>query len=130
MATNAVTAFSLIALLFLFGFAVSASVFFPVLLTAASVGVWLFYLQHQFEDAHWDKGENWPFYDTALHESSHVDLLRVLRWFNTNIGMPHGGKTLPESLLRNRSVESFYYRRITDLGEIPGDARSRDLTQT
>lgn len=89
MATNALTAFILAPLIYLFGFAVTALVFFPVLLVAASVGVWLFYVQHQFEDTHWDKSENWSFHDAALHGSSHLDLPLVLRWFTANIGVHH-----------------------------------------
>lgn len=89
MTTNAVAAFILVPLIFLFGFSVTALVFFPVLLVAASVGVWLFYVQHQFEDAHWDKSENWSFHDAALHGSSHLDLPLVLRWFTGNIGIHH-----------------------------------------
>lgn len=89
MATNLATAMVLGLLVYLFGFAVTMAVFLPVVLTAASVGVWLFYIQHQFEDAHWDDGENWSFHDAALHGSSHLDLPLVLRWFTANIGIHH-----------------------------------------
>ena len=89
MATNAATAAILALLVWQFGFAVSAAVFFPVVLTAASVGVWLFYVQHQFEDAHWDSDENWSFHDAALFGSSYLELPRVLRWFTANIGIHH-----------------------------------------
>ncbi|WP_430429467.1 fatty acid desaturase [Parasphingorhabdus sp.] len=89
MATNAVTTLILALLISLFGLAVTAMVFFPVLLVAASVGVWLFYIQHQFEDAHWDDSGNWSFHEAALHGSSHLDLPLVLRWFTANIGIHH-----------------------------------------
>lgn len=89
MATNAATACILGPIIYIFGFANSALVFFPILLTAASVGVWLFYVQHQFEDAHWDNKENWSFHDAALHGSSHLDLPLILRWFTANIGIHH-----------------------------------------
>ena len=89
MATNVATALILGPIIYVFGFAVTAMVFFPVLLVAASVGVWLFYIQHQYEDAHWDKSENWSFHDAALHGSSHLDLPLVLRWFTANIGIHH-----------------------------------------
>lgn len=89
MATNAVTALVLIVLANLFGFLAAALVFVPVVLTAASIGVWLFYIQHQFENAHWDQGENWSFHDSALQGSSHLDLPLVLRWFTANIGVHH-----------------------------------------
>lgn len=89
MVTNALIAIILSALIYLFGFAVTAMVFFPVLLTAASVGVWLFYVQHQFEDTLWDKSEDWSFHEAALHGSSHLDLPWLLRWFTANIGIHH-----------------------------------------
>ncbi len=56
---------------------------------AAAVGVWLFYVQHQFEDTHWAGNESWEFHEAALHGSSHYDLPGVLRWFTANIGMHH-----------------------------------------
>ena len=89
MATNAVSLLILAALVFQFGFATTAMVLFPVLLTAASVGVWLFYIQHQFEHAHWDKKADWSFHDAALLGSTHLDLPQPLRWFTANIGVHH-----------------------------------------
>jgi omega-6 fatty acid desaturase (delta-12 desaturase) len=61
----------------------------PITLVAASVGVWFFYVQHQFEGTHWDRGEEWSFHDAALHGSSHYVLPPVLRWFSANIGIHH-----------------------------------------
>lgn len=89
MATNAATALLLALLALQFGFAIVALVLLPVLLIAASTGVWLFYIQHQFEDAHWDDGSSWAFHQAALHGSSHLDLPPVLRWFTANIGVHH-----------------------------------------
>ncbi|MEM7547410.1 MAG: fatty acid desaturase [Pseudomonadota bacterium] len=64
-------------------------VFLPSTLVAASIGMWLFYVQHQFETTHWDKGEEWQLHDAALHGSSHYDLPVVLRWLSANIGVHH-----------------------------------------
>jgi len=89
MATNAVTALIMAGLIYVFGFATTAMVFFPVLLTAASMGVWLFYIQHQFEDTHWNDRADWSFHDAALLGSSHLDLPAVLQWFTGNIGIHH-----------------------------------------
>ncbi|MCK0127276.1 fatty acid desaturase [Erythrobacter sp. F6033] len=89
LATNAVTAAILIALGLAFGAAVTALVFLPVLLTAASVGVWLFYVQHQFEDAHWDTRENWNYHDSAIGGSSYLHLPAVMNWFTGNIAIHH-----------------------------------------
>jgi omega-6 fatty acid desaturase (delta-12 desaturase) len=54
-----------------------------------SIGVWLFYVQHQFEDTFWAHDEGWNFHEAALHGSSHYDLPNVLRWFTANIGVHH-----------------------------------------
>jgi omega-6 fatty acid desaturase (delta-12 desaturase) len=61
----------------------------PITLIAASLGVWFFYVQHQFERTHWDRDEDWSFHAAALHGSSHYDLPAVLRWFSANIGVHH-----------------------------------------
>ncbi len=64
-------------------------VFLPTTLIAASVGMWLFYVQHQFEDTHWEKAPDWQLHEAALHGSSHYDLPPILRWFTANIGIHH-----------------------------------------
>lgn len=64
-------------------------VFLPTTLLGASVGVWLFYVQHQFETTQWDQTEDWQMHDAALHGSSHYDLPPILRWFTANIGIHH-----------------------------------------
>ena len=56
---------------------------------AATVGVWLFYVQHQFEGAYWARNEGWTVHEAALRGSSHLDLPPVLRWFTANIGAHH-----------------------------------------
>lgn len=61
----------------------------PITLLAASMGVWLFYVQHQFEDTYWDHDDHWSFDKSALHGSSHYVLPGVLRWFSANIGVHH-----------------------------------------
>ena len=60
-----------------------------VLMVAGSVGVWLFYLQHQFEDAYWERGDDWDYAAAALQGSSFFKLPRVLQWFSGNIGFHH-----------------------------------------
>ncbi|MDA3888234.1 MAG: fatty acid desaturase [Allgaiera sp.] len=61
----------------------------PMTLVGASAGVWLFYVQHQFEDAHWNREPDWQIHDAALHGSSHYVLPPVLKWFSGNIGIHH-----------------------------------------
>ena len=89
MATNLATALLLAVPAYFVGIGVTALVFIPVLLTAASVGVWLFYIQHQFEDARWERGSDWSFDHAAVHGSSYLDLPLILRWFTGNIGIHH-----------------------------------------
>lgn len=73
----------------LVGFGPFLLVQLPITLFAASIGVWLFYVQHQFEDTFWADDEGWNFHEAALHGSSHYDLPSVLRWFTANIGVHH-----------------------------------------
>ena len=61
----------------------------PVVLLAAAAGVWLFYVQHQFEETRWAPNDAWSVHEAALHGSSHYDLPGWLRWFTANIGIHH-----------------------------------------
>ncbi len=60
-----------------------------ILMLAGSAGVWLFYVQHQFEGAYWERGERWDFTVAALKGSSYFKLPRILQWFSGNIGFHH-----------------------------------------
>ncbi len=60
----------------------------PALL-AGSAGIWLFYVQHQFEDAYWESGSDWCYEDAALRGSSFLKLPRVLQFCSGNIGYHH-----------------------------------------
>lgn len=77
------------ALIWVFGAAPVLLVNIATLLLAATVGVWLFYVQHQFEGATWARNAEWRRDDAALTGSSHYDLPPVLRWFTANIGIHH-----------------------------------------
>ncbi|SHF13888.1 omega-6 fatty acid desaturase (delta-12 desaturase) [Seinonella peptonophila] len=61
----------------------------PIFLLSSLAGVWLFYVQHQFEGAYFEKEENWNFVDAALQGSSFYNLPRLLHWFTGNIGYHH-----------------------------------------
>jgi acyl-lipid omega-6 desaturase (Delta-12 desaturase) len=89
MATNAAIAILVAAMIWLAGAGTFLLVQLPITLLAASVGVWLFYVQHQFEDTFWEHDDGWTFQEAALHGSSHYDLPVVLRWFTANIGVHH-----------------------------------------
>jgi omega-6 fatty acid desaturase (delta-12 desaturase) len=51
--------------------------------------VWLFYVQHQFEDVYWESTDNWSYADAALRGSSYLKLPKVLQFFTGNIGLHH-----------------------------------------
>jgi omega-6 fatty acid desaturase (delta-12 desaturase) len=51
--------------------------------------VWLFYVQHQFEDAYWERRENWDYTAAALQGSSFYELPKILQWLSGNIGFHH-----------------------------------------
>jgi acyl-lipid omega-6 desaturase (Delta-12 desaturase) len=61
----------------------------PILMMAASVGVWMFYVQHQFEGVYWERKKTWDYVTEALQGSSYYKLPRILQWFTGNIGFHH-----------------------------------------
>ena len=61
----------------------------PITLISGSVGVFLFYVQHQFEDTYWREHPEWDFHAAGLQGSSYLVLPKVLKWFTANIGLPH-----------------------------------------
>lgn len=72
-----------------FGWQTVALVHVPVVLIAGSAGIWLFYVQHQFEETYWDRGEDWDFFAAGMQGSSFYDLGKVGHWLTGNIGYHH-----------------------------------------
>jgi acyl-lipid omega-6 desaturase (Delta-12 desaturase) len=60
-----------------------------IIAVAGGAGVWLFYVQHQFEDVYWERGNDWDFTRAALEGSSFYKLPKILQWFSGNIGFHH-----------------------------------------
>ncbi len=89
MTTNLAIAVVIALLMWLIGVKAFLLVHLPSLLLAASVGVWMFYVQHQFEQTTWASDREWNLHDAALHGSSHYDLPAFLHWFTANIGIHH-----------------------------------------
>ena len=87
--TDVALAAVLAALGWLFGFGTVALVQIPIVAVAAIVGVWLFSVQHRFEDALWERQESWNHVQASLEGSSYLKLPRVLQWFTGNIGFHH-----------------------------------------
>ena len=61
----------------------------PIILVGLSLGIWLFYVQHQFEGVYWERSENWDYVTASLEGSSYYKLPRVMQWFTGNIGFHH-----------------------------------------
>ena len=61
----------------------------PITVYTCSLGVWLSFIQHQFENTCWHRQENWDFYDAALEGSSLLVLPKPLQWITANIGIHH-----------------------------------------
>lgn len=89
MGTNATIAGIVVLLVWLIGYKAFLAIFLPVVLLAASLGVWLFFVQHQFERTSWDREDHWTWHEAALRGSSYYDLPAILRWFTANIGIHH-----------------------------------------
>lgn len=89
MGTNAALALFVAAALAAGGWQALLLVHVPTLVVAASIGVWLFYVQHQFEQMQWERQDDWDHTESALHGSSHYDLPSPLRWVTGNIGIHH-----------------------------------------
>ena len=64
-------------------------VMLPIIVLAAAIGGWLFFVQHQFEDTHWDEDAAWDYQVAAVNGSSYYALPPVLQWFTGNIGLHH-----------------------------------------
>ena len=73
----------------LFGLKAYLLIQLTVLMVAGSAGVWLFYVQHQFEGVYWERRDDWNYAAAALQGSSFYKLPRVLQWFSGNIGFHH-----------------------------------------
>lgn len=89
MGTNLVILAALAAILYFGGLMPILLIFVPSTLLAATAGVWLFYVQHQFETTHWENDEDWQLHEAALHGSSHYVMPSILQWLSANIGVHH-----------------------------------------
>ena len=72
-----------------FGPGVIALAFLPTVTIAAWTGTWLFFVQHQYEDAYWARKPEWSYAEAAIYGSSHYHLPKPLRWLTGNIGLHH-----------------------------------------
>jgi omega-6 fatty acid desaturase (delta-12 desaturase) len=87
--TNVVLAIGIMLMGLLIGFKIFFVLQLSVAVIAASVGMWLFYVQHQYEGVYWEKHEEWDFARAAVEGSSFYKLPKILQWFTGNIGYHH-----------------------------------------
>lgn len=76
-------------LIFLVGLKTFLLIQIPITIISTSLGNWLFYVQHQFEDTYWEKKEDWDYTQAAIQGSSYYKLPKILQWFSGNIGFHH-----------------------------------------
>lgn len=89
MGTNAAIVAAVAAMIWAIGAGPFFMVQAPIAFLASAAGVWLFFVQHQFEHTHWDATADWTHSEAALHGSTHYDLPAPLRWLTANIGVHH-----------------------------------------
>jgi omega-6 fatty acid desaturase (delta-12 desaturase) len=87
--TNLVLALVIGAIVWLVGAEAWLLVQMPIAILAGTMGVFLFYVQHQFEDVYWENSDSWNYADAALQGSSYLKLPKLLQYFSGNIGLHH-----------------------------------------
>jgi acyl-lipid omega-6 desaturase (Delta-12 desaturase) len=89
LATDIALAAVLGGLCVLVGWSAVLIVQLPAAMVAGAAGIWLFYVQHQFEGVYWERHDGWSLADSALRGSSYLKLPRILQFFTGNIGLHH-----------------------------------------
>lgn len=93
-----------------------ALVYLPAMYIAGAMGIWLFYVQHQFEDAYWEQHAEWDYATAAIRGSSYFKLPAVLRWFTGSIGLHHVhhlGPRIPNYNLQRCHDENAMFHQAT-----------------
>jgi len=118
MATNLALAAGVTAMGLTVGFGRFALVHLPIVVVSGALGVWLFYVQHQFEDTYWENHPEWDFHRAGIEGSSFLDLPPVLHWFTGNIGyhhVHHLSSRIPNYALRRAMAENPELQAVTRL---------------
>jgi acyl-lipid omega-6 desaturase (Delta-12 desaturase) len=79
----------------------------PIIIISHIIGIWLFYIQHQYDDVQWERGSKWDYRNSALTGSSFLKLPAVLQWFTGNIGFHHVHHLSPR--IPNYNLEACHY---------------------
>jgi acyl-lipid omega-6 desaturase (Delta-12 desaturase) len=116
--TNAAIAAIVIGFSLWIGFGNFMMIYFPAIYIAASAGILLFYVQHQFEDTYWQSHDHWDYATAAIHGSSYFKMNPVLQWFTGNIGLHHVhhlGPRIPNYNLQRAHDENELFHEVTVL---------------
>ncbi|MFL7869998.1 MAG: fatty acid desaturase [Anaerolineales bacterium] len=121
--TNLALAGLITGMCLLFGWQAYVIVQLLVLFFGASAGIWLFYIQHNFEDVYWETHSQWDYFKASLQGSSFYKLPAVLRWFSGNIGyhhIHHLGAKIPNYNLPRAYKENpiFHVKPLTILSSL------------
>jgi omega-6 fatty acid desaturase (delta-12 desaturase) len=95
----------------------------PPAMIAGSIGIWLFYVQHQFEDAYWQSAEDWDYTEAALRGSSYLRLPLVLDFFTGHIGLHHVhhlNARIPNYYLQRAHRENAIFHQVPTLSLLDG----------
>ncbi|WP_062350477.1 fatty acid desaturase [Bacillus kwashiorkori] len=95
----------------------------PIFLISGSLGIWLFYVQHQFEDSYFENQEEWDFVKAALDGSSYYKLPKVLQWITGNIGFHHVHHLSPR-------VPNYYLEEVHNSNETLQDVTTITLASS
>jgi acyl-lipid omega-6 desaturase (Delta-12 desaturase) len=121
--TDAVLAVVVLTLSWLIGWQSFLLVWAPSALLAGSTGIWLFYVQHQFEDAYWQSAQEWSYDDAALRGSSYLRLPKLLQFFTGNIGLHHVhhlNARIPNYNLQRAHDENEIFHQVPTLSLLDG----------
>ncbi|MGH7617844.1 MAG: fatty acid desaturase [Gemmatimonadaceae bacterium] len=103
---------------YFFGWRAVLLVYGPAIYFGAAVGIWLFYVQHQFEDTYWVPHSDWDYLSASIRGSSYLRLPRILAWFTGDIGVHHVhhlSPRIPNYLLRRCHDENALFHDVTTI---------------
>lgn len=112
------------------GFAAFLMVYLPTIYLAGAAGIWLFYVQHQFEDTYWEEHREWDYATAAIAGCSYFKLPGVLNWFTGSIGLHHVhhlGPRIPNYRLQRAHDENPFFHRV-HVVRLPEAVRALRLT--
>jgi omega-6 fatty acid desaturase (delta-12 desaturase) len=113
----------IVVLSLLIGFQAFLLVELPIVILSSTTGVWLFYVQHQFEGTYWQQEDGWNFIEAALQGSSYYKLPTVLQWFTGNIGfhhIHHLNPRIPNYNLQKCFDDNLFFRKTKAITLISG----------